>query len=202
MTYSQPLNDEFHTQAALDHAFHAAEIALRLDPNLPLAHAAVGGGLLYMEQQDAAVAEFERAATLNPNFSDWRFVTALVFAGDFVRAIEVAHAQMRRDPFYAPNTAQWLAAAYYFLQRYAEAIPYLSQCISRSPRSRTIRQLSAIAYAQLGQSEAARREAAEVLRIEPQFKISITGARQAKAFKNPEDAAHLIDGFRKAGLPD
>ena len=58
----------------------------------------------------------------------------------------------------------------------------------------------ATAYAQLGQLEEARKEAAEVLRINPGF--TIQGYKRNLLYKAPKDAEHRIDGMRKAGLPE
>ena len=55
-----------------------------------------------------------------------------------------------------------------------------------------------IAAGQLGLAHA---EAAEVLRIDPKFTIDGTQRRQA-LFKCLEDAEHLFEGLRKAGLPE
>jgi adenylate cyclase len=53
----------------------------------------------------------------------------------------------------------------------------------------------------LGRLDEARAEAAEVLRIDPKYTIDDTQRRLA-LFKRPEDAEHLLDGVRKAGLPE
>jgi adenylate cyclase len=58
----------------------------------------------------------------------------------------------------------------------------------------------AASLAQLGQLDEARAEAAEVLRIDPKYTIAGT-ARRLALFKRPEDAVHMFDGLRKAGLP-
>ena len=55
-------------------------------------------------------------------------------------------------------------------------------------------------YAQSGQLQEARKEVADVLRINPAF--TIESWKRLAIFKNPEDADHLIDGIRKAGLPE
>jgi adenylate cyclase len=59
----------------------------------------------------------------------------------------------------------------------------------------------AAGLAQLGQLDEAHAEATEVLRIDPKFTIDGTQRRQA-LYKRPEDAEHLLDGLRKAGLPE
>jgi adenylate cyclase len=85
-------------------------------------------------------------------------------------------------------------------RRYAEAVPPLREGASRSPNIRIIPLWLAACYAQLGQLAEARVEAAEVLRIEPGF--TIEKWRCTEVYKSPEDAEHLFDGLRKAGLPE
>jgi adenylate cyclase len=58
----------------------------------------------------------------------------------------------------------------------------------------------ASAYAQSGQFEEARAQAAEVLRINPGF--TIESWKRLAVYKDPKDAEHLINGLRKAGLPE
>jgi hypothetical protein len=73
------------------------------------------------------------------------------------------------------------------------------ECASRNPNLQWPHGGLASAHAQLGQLEEARAEAAEVLRINPDFTIE----RHKRLFvhKRPEDIEHRIDGMRKAGLP-
>jgi tetratricopeptide (TPR) repeat protein len=86
------------------------------------------------------------------------------------------------------------------LKQYSQALPFLRECVSRAPNLRPGRVWLAATYAQLGNIEQAAGEAAEVLRIEPQYTID-TQLRRTP-FKRPEDAEHFIDGLRKAGLPE
>ena len=58
----------------------------------------------------------------------------------------------------------------------------------------------AAAYAQSGQLEEARKEAAEVLRINPGF--TIESWKRLAVFKNSKDVQYRLDGLRKAGLPE
>jgi adenylate cyclase len=60
----------------------------------------------------------------------------------------------------------------------------------------------AAAYAQLGQFEEARAEAAEVIRINPGFTIEGYKRFILMVYKDPKDAEHRLDGLRKAGLPE
>ncbi len=60
------------------------------------------------------------------------------------------------------------------------------------------RRLLATCYAQLGRMEEARAEAAEVLRVHPEF--SLDHWAEVQPDKNPDDIEHFIEGLRKAGL--
>ncbi len=142
-----------------------------------------------MRQHEAAIAEFERAIVLNPNLNDFHFALALVLAGEPARAIQTLEAHMRLDPFYLPHTPGWLGFAYYMLERYADALPHLQECVSRAPNLAQSHHWLAATYAQLGQLDKARAEAAEGLRIEPWFTIG--QALFARTCKRPEDAEHF-----------
>ena len=195
------LDSDYLNPAALDRAYELARRAVQLDPNLPEARAELGRVLVRRREHDAAVAEFEKAMTLNPNFTDWRFAEVLVPAGQSARAIEAVERHMRSDPFYVPLAPGWLGYAHYMLKQYSQALPLLRECASRAPNMRSSHVWLAITYAQLGNIEQARAEAAEVLRTEPKWTIEGTWARMS-CLKRTEDAEHILDGLRKAGLPE
>jgi adenylate cyclase len=56
-------------------------------------------------------------------------------------------------------------------------------------------------HARLGQPDEARREVAEVLRLDPTFTID-GKHRRLTPFRLSDDAEHFFDGLRKAGLPE
>ncbi len=68
------------------------------------------------------------------------------------------------------------------------------------PTSSTAHLHLAAAYAQLGRMEEAKAEAAEALRIDPGF--SVQRVAQRLPFKDAAALARLVDGMRKAGLPE
>ncbi len=107
---------------------------------------------------------------------------------------------MRIDPFYQPRAPGILGLACYMLKRYADALPHLQECVSRAPNMAASRRWLAATYAQLGQLDSARIEAAEVMRIEPWCTISQNNF--VRICKRPEDAEHCKDGLRKAGFPE
>jgi adenylate cyclase len=188
------LDEDHLSPAALERAHRLAWKAVQLDPNLPIAHAHLAHVLTF-------IAEFEKAMALNPNFTDWRFGIALNRAGQPARAVQVIEAHMRYDPFYNPLAAGHLGLARYTLREYAQALPPLRECTSRAPDMSVGQVWLAANLAQLGRLDEARAEAAEVLRLDPKYTIDGT-ARRLAPFKRPEDAEHIFDGLRKAGLPE
>jgi adenylate cyclase len=199
--YLDPIDSDYVNPAALDRALELAETAVHLDSRLPLAHAQLGWVLIWKRQHDTAIAEFERAFALNPNFIDNRFAGVLTWAGDPVRAIEILGANMRLDPFPGhQSSSAFMAHADYMLKRYGEAARVLRECTSRLPNIQWPHLLLGSAYAQLGQLDEARKETAEVLRINPGF--TIERFKRLAVFKNPQDLEHELDGLRKAGLPE
>ena len=195
------VDGDYLNPLALDRAHQLARKAVQLDSNLPDAHAALGLALLRRHEHEAAIAEFERAMALNPNFTHQAFSEVLVYAGDSARAIEAVERHMRLDPFYMPQAPLWLGFAHYMLKQYLQALPPLREYVSRAPNFRGGHACLAATYAQLGKLEEARAEAAEVLRIEPTWTIEGTQARLSP-FKSTQDAEHYFDGLRKAGLPE
>ncbi len=196
-----PVDGDFLKPEALDRAYALARKAVQLDPNLPVCRAQLGMVLTFRRRHNEAIAEFERAHGLNPNFNDWRFANSLAYAGDAARALEVADTIVRLDPFYVPLAGGFRGLAYYMLKRYDTAIASLSEAAGRSPRHRPVRQWLAAAYAQVGQLEDAREEAAAVLEIQPDYTIQGM-AKHFSPFRRTADAEHLFEGLRKSGLPE
>jgi adenylate cyclase len=200
--YVEPFDGDYLSSAALDRALEFAETAVHLDARLPQARAQLGYVLIYKRRHDAAIAEFERAFALNPNFIDFRYAQALTQAGEHARAIEVVEANIRLDPF-QPSVggfAGTMGLANYMLKRYAEAVRLFRECTSRLSNAQWPHLRLAAAYAQSGQLEEARAEAAEVLRINPGF--TIESWKRLNVCKDPKDAEHRLDGLRKAELPE
>jgi adenylate cyclase len=201
--YFQPSDRDYHQSAALDRALELAKTAVRLDARLPQAHAQLGHVLFLTGQHDAAIAAWERAFALNPNFLDVRYGYGLLLSGEPAKAIGVAEANLRIDPRPTPQYSSGLMGiANYMLKRYADAVRLLRDSRSREPNPLMLHLFLASAHAQLGQLEEARAETAELLRIDPSFTIAKSKQTYTYRWKNPSDAEHIIDGLRKAGLPE
>ena len=200
VAWLNPVNDEYLSPAALDRAITLARTAIELDPNLPEAYAELAYNIIRKSDFDGSMVAAERAIALNPNFVDYRLAQVFYSVGQSTKAIEIAKAQMRLDPFH-PHFAPLIAGiAYYLLKEYQGAQRWLREATGRAPNHQYGHAFLAAAYAQLGRVEDARSEAAEVLRVNPQYTIGTQ--KQVSILKRLEDSDHLIDGLRKAGLPE
>jgi hypothetical protein len=90
----------------------------------------LGMALNWKHQHEASIAEFERDIALN-HYTDWRYASALVLAGEPERGIEVVEAHMRLDPFYLPTAPSWLGLGCYLLKQYPRALSALRVAVSR-----------------------------------------------------------------------
>jgi adenylate cyclase len=199
-TYVEPRDDEYLNPATLERSGELAGTAVRLDATLPQARTLLGAVLMFKRRHEEAVAEFEQAFALNPNFSDQSFGLCLVFAGQPARAIDVMKASMRLEPFRNATRLAYAGNALYMLGRYDEAVSSLRESAWQMPNLRITQLWLAAAYAQLGRLNEARAAADEVRRIEPKF--AIEPWKRTAVYKRPEDAERLFDGIRKAGLPE
>jgi adenylate cyclase len=201
VAWIQPLDEDHLNPAALERAHCLARKSLQLGPDLSIAHAQLGRVLTFEGQHEQAIAEFEKAVALNPNFTDWWFGMALQRAGEPARAITVIETHMRYDPFCPPTALGHLGLAHYTLKEYSKALPPLRELTLRVPNMRHGHVWLAATLAQLGQLDEAHAEAAEILRIDPKYTIDGT-QRQMALFKRTEDVERFLDGLRKAGLPE
>jgi adenylate cyclase len=193
-------DDDCPWTEALDRSYRTAREGVRLAPELPEAHVALGQALTFLRQHEAAVTAAERAVALNPNLTSFRFAYTYILAGEATRACELLQKHMRLDPFYEPNAPMALGFAYHMLARYEEALPLLREAVSRAPDMAHGRYVLAMTYARLGRLDEARTEVAYALRLEPWY--SISQSLTARYFKRAEDTEHLVAGLRMAGFPD
>ena len=198
--YVEPVDDDYINPATIDRAHALAETAVHLDVRLPQAHAQLGWVLLWKRKHDAAIAEFEHAVTLNPNFVDNRIGHVLTYAGQPAKAVELLRSNTRLDPFQSPVWLAFMGHAYYVLECYDDAIRSLRECAARMPNSQFPHVGLAASYAQLKQLTEAKVEAKEVLRINPGF--TIEKFKGLAVYKASTDLERRLDGLRKAGLPE
>jgi len=147
-------------------------------------------------------AQVERAVAREPNSAFGYFALAQVLnaAGRPSEALAAAEKAIRLDPRisgYCVFTEAW---SYIKLGQWEKALSALKSSLARYPDSLWIHVFLAIDNIELGHQETARAEAAEVLRISPQFSLRTVfpskGPKGQALTENQRFAADL----RKAGL--
>jgi adenylate cyclase len=183
----------------LDRALQLEQQAVALDDSLPWSHMALGAIYLWKRQFDHATAEGERAIALNPNYATaylWMGVI-LNYTGKPAEAIGLAEKAMRLDPWNRDLYIVIVGSAYTMMGRYAEAIPPLKRHLDRHNNLGAHVYL-AMDYIELGREEEARAEAAEILRINPNFSLELF--RQRVPAKDQKWLKLRLADLRNAGL--
>ena len=146
---------------------------------------------------DQALADGERAIIINPNYAGGFFALAdaLNVYGKPEAAIRAAQKAMRLDPGGKDLYSGDIGVAYVEMGRYADAVPILKQSLAAFPNILINHICLTVADVELGHDEDARAEAAEIVRISPQFtSASLLPGRDAAFGKR------IRDDLRKAGL--
>jgi TolB-like protein/Tfp pilus assembly protein PilF len=183
-------------------AERAALAAIRADSEDPWAHHALGCTYLFGRRFDDALAEFEAALRLNPNFSlaQCYYCVTLAYSGRWQEAEEAVHRALRfspRDP---------LSALYYGAASYAQFVGHNYDEAMRLART-SIRlrgdftgahRVLVAAAGMAGQAEVAAAAMKELRRAQPD--VSLAWIVDRMPLKLAADREHYLEGFRRAGL--
>ncbi len=182
----------------------AAELAgrsLELDEGCADAHALLGYYHLLQGAHDSAIAAGERAVALNPNHADNAANLACSYAVSDrpADAIPLLERAIRLSPIYPSWYLNILGFANIRAERYKEAESALKLALQRDPADTRCRMLLAWAYHSRDRTDEARREAREILRQEPAFRLESV-APQLAIIKDRALVASYFDALRELGL--
>jgi tetratricopeptide (TPR) repeat protein len=185
---------------ALDRASQLAQQAVALDDSLPNAHILLGSTYVFRRQYDQGIVEVQRAIALDPNSGTGYSALATMMgeSGRPAEAIDYAKKALRHDPQGRTDYLLIEAWAYTQMGRYAEAIPIFKLYIARFPHNFGAYTNLIVDYTELGRDQEAREEAAELLRIYPQFSLEALLKRSAQRDKKYQELVR--NDCRKAGL--
>jgi TolB-like protein/cytochrome c-type biogenesis protein CcmH/NrfG len=189
--------------AATPLAERASIAAVQADSEDAWAHLAVASVCPYLGRLDDALAAFETALRLNPNFSlaQGFYGVVLTWSGRSREGGEAAHRALRlspRDPF----SAIYYGAAGYtaFVQRdYAESIRLSREGIRQRTDFVGAHRCLAAAAGMAGEAELAAAALQELRRVQPDISLEWVGSQLPFRHREP-DLAHFLEGLRRAGL--
>ena len=87
-----------------------------------------------------------------------------------------------------------------FIENYEEAIAFGEKAVQLNPKSLIGHVVLCSIYSSAGRMEEARKEASEILKINPKY--SVSRAEKTNPLKNQAVKKDYFDALRKAGLPD
>jgi len=189
---------------SLQRAVEFAEKAQALDDSDPWIHALWGAIYLRQGRYDQAIAEGEKSIALGPNqsFPHILLGTYLHHIGRYKEALPLVRKAMRLDPYYPSIYLELLGQVYLSMEAYEKAVEAFKVLVVREPQSKVGHRSLAIAYIRLGRKEQARSEAAEILRLFPEYSLEEVRKQAQLMNMNPTVMENYIEALREAGLPE
>ncbi len=175
--------------------------ALAIDDNYASAHAHLSEVYIIKKEYDRAIAEAERAVTLEPG-SAWPIFShavALTRAGRPEEAIPLFKKAIRLNPLGEANLYRNYALALQYTGQLEAAAASYRKAIELAPEYFWSHAHLAATYSMMGRDKEAHAEAAEVMRINPSFSLEFVS--KTTATKDKSQVEKTINAMRKAGLP-
>jgi adenylate cyclase len=182
----------------LAQALAAAQRGLALNDPSPWGHGLLGTVYLLQKQYEPAIAEMERVIALTPNdaFGYAGLAEILSRVGRSEEAVGMVEQALRHNP--SGDAYRSIGTAYYLAGRPEEAIAPLKQFLTRNHNFLGAHLTLAAVYSELGKEAEARAEAAEVLRLNPQFSLEVH--KQRAPIKDPAILERQLAAPRQAEL--
>ncbi len=168
-----------------------------------LAHQVASKWYVILHFPEEAMASAEKAIALDPNDAVGyeAMAWALIYSGKPENAIEFVNRAIRLDPLNIANYFYTLGTAYFGMEEYQDAVSFYEKAFKLNPELGLVQRAYLTAsYVYLGLDGKAKAEVGipEIRDVRELYDLYVKyeGAR----YKNPEDAARLIDGLRQVGL--
>ncbi len=186
---------------SLKRAAALAGRALELDERCSDAHALLGYYHLVKGVHDQAIAAGERAVALSPNHADNTANLACSYAVSdrSAEAIPLLQRAIRLSPIYPTWYLNILGFANFRAGQHDDAEAALKLALQREPANARCRMLLAWVHHSRGRIDEARREAQEILRQDPTFRLKDVEPQLA-IVKDRTLVARYFDVLRELGL--
>jgi TolB-like protein len=183
-------------------AERAALAAIAADNDDAWAHTALASVYFSTRRLDHALAEFELALQLNPNFSlaQGYYALALCYSGRWMDASAATQRAIRQSPRDPSSAIYYGVAAYaqFVGRNYQEAITLAREATRQRGDLTGAYRVLTVAAGMAGQIELARGALDQLRRTQPN--ISLAWIATQLPWKHDSDREHYLEGFRRAGL--
>jgi len=187
-------------EESLKYALDLAHKVIGLDPSSPDGHVLAGNIYLLQNDQKKAEVELEKALALDPNSAEANFALGRMhlWNGQPEEALLLLRKTVRLDPFFSQRVQRDIGQTLCYLGRYEEAVEVLQKASREKPDQAGLRIELTACYSALGRTKEAEDEAAEVLKLQPEFTLEKYSKRVL--FKDQEYKNTYLELLRQAGL--
>ncbi len=186
--YTSKSQEQFLTEAT-----ELLQKAIDLDDSIAEAHSVLAQVYIFGKQPEKALEQAEKAIVLDPNSSTAHYGMGkvLTFTSRNEEAVSEYKKAIRLNRI-PPCSYFWsFGLSYSIVGQYEEAIEWCEKAIRQEPNSLSARIMMTVVYSWSGRDQDARAQAAEVLRINPNFSLERFAKRAGPK---------LVEALRKAGL--
>jgi len=182
-------------------AIELSQKALGMNGSLADARSRLGVLYSWSGRYDEGIAEAERGVELDPNsaMANFFLATVLRYAGRSKEAIPVIKRALRLEPIAPDIYVQQMALIYFQSGDCKEALAICDKGLKRETDNLNSHAIRAAIYGYCGREGEARKEATEVLRINPKF--TVESYTKILPYKYQSNRDLTTQGLRKAGLP-
>jgi adenylate cyclase len=179
-----------------------ARRAVALDGADAEARSLLASALRRRGDYEGGLAEAERALKISPNLAGAHYAkgASLIAAGRLKDGVAAVERSIRLDPRRSAVRFNQIALALYYTEEYEAAADAARRAIRSSPAYPNPYRWLAAALGQLGRIEEAKQALEKAIAIAPaSFDMYV---RERVPWRRPEDHARMLEGLRKAGLPE
>jgi adenylate cyclase len=181
-----------------------ARRAVALDPVDAEAHSCLALTLWLRGDYQGALAEAGEALKISPNyaFAHALLGAALIFSGQPRVGIAAVQTAIKLDPYdpMLPSRLNHVTVGFYFCREYETAVEVARQAIRSNPDYPLTYRWLAAALGQIGDTDDAKKAMEKAIAIAPaSFDMYV---RNRVPWMRLEDHAHMLEGLRKAGMPE
>ena len=173
---------------------------LALDDSIAEGHALLSMFYSIKGEHEKAIAEGERAVSLNPGaaLANGAYANSLYYAGRPGEAIPFFQKTARLCPVTGSTLHVPIGNALMATGRFEEAVSEYEKAIRLSPDNILAHVGLAATYSMMSREKEAHAEATEVLRINPKFSVDYFA--KTLSYKTQSENAKTVSALHKAGL--